>query len=230
MTETATSPEAPARKGSLVGQGLIFLAAAALSAFVVAQYASHRGEPDLPVVAEVPSFELTDRKGEAFRREDLLGEVWVVGFIFTRCSGPCPRLSGEMARLHGEPALAGLHLLSLTVDPEYDSPEVLTDYARNFGADPARWRFVTGPRGPLYELITKGFKLPAQEAPAEANMPVGESFGHSSRLVLVDREGRIRGYFESQDPVRVRELEAAAARLLDAPRYDATKGARGGAR
>jgi cytochrome oxidase Cu insertion factor (SCO1/SenC/PrrC family) len=149
-------------------------------------------------LGEVADFALTERSGEKVHRADLLGKVWVAAFGFTRCTGPCPQVSGTMARLQAE--LAGqpdVRLVSFSVDPDHDTPEVLRDYAQRFGADPHRWLFLTGPRDDVYRLILESFHLAVQQNEGEARRP-GQEVTHSTRLALVDRSGHIRGYFDGR--------------------------------
>ena len=163
------------------------------------------GAASLPVevFAEVPDFALTDQEGRPVRRADLAGRVWVAGFIFTRCGSVCPVVTERMAALQRP----GLDLVSFTVDPDYDTPGVLKEYARRHVAG-ASWRFLTGPRETLYRLIGRGFRLSVSAMPEGAPE-------HSDRLVLVDRHGRIRGAYSSGDlPAMARlrrDLEAVLA-------------------
>jgi len=188
------------RHGALAGAGAVFLAISLASA--------HRSA--LPDVGPVPAFSLTDAQGRAVTRLDLAGSVWIADFIFTRCAGQCPLLSGRMARL--QEALAGapgVQLVSFTVDPAYDTPEVLAAYARRYGADAGRWRFLTGEPQAVLALIREGFRLAiAEEGPAE------EPITHSIRLVLVDRRGRMRGSYEATDERAMARLQDDARRLL----------------
>ncbi|MEQ8763139.1 MAG: SCO family protein [Planctomycetota bacterium] len=159
---------------------------------------------------ELPSFELTERSGDAVTKETLLGAPWIAGFAFTRCSGPCPKLSGLMASL--QPRLEGtpVKLVTFSVDPEHDTPQVLQDYAKAFSAQGDRWWFLTGERENVYDLINQGFRLGVQE---NASAPVGESIAHSTRLALVDAKGQVRGFFSSESPEAVDRLVERARAL-----------------
>jgi protein SCO1/2 len=137
----------------------------------------------------------------------------VADFIFTRCGGACPAMTARMARLRRE-LPDDVRFVSFTVDPATDTPEVLARYAANFKAD-TRWRFVTGPQKDLYALSTDGFKLAAMEIPPSEQKP-GEGDGpflHSSKFVLVDRAGEIRGYYDSTDEDDMKDLRADVGRL-----------------
>jgi cytochrome oxidase Cu insertion factor (SCO1/SenC/PrrC family) len=161
----------------------------------------------------VPDFSLTERSGETVHRSDLLGKTWVAAFIFTRCAGPCAQVSGAMARLQHELANSpDVVLVSFTVDPEYDTPKVLTEYAKRYTADPKRWLFLTGKPDDVYRLIREGFKLTAQPNEGADRTP-GNEVMHDTRLAVVDRKGEIRGYFQATDPEAVAQLEAKVATI-----------------
>jgi protein SCO1/2 len=144
----------------------------------------------LPVMGEVPAFQLTGSTGQPFEKSSLDGHVWVADFFFTTCTGPCPRMSAQMRQVQNSTAnTPAVKLVSFTVDPARDTPEVLADYARRYKADPARWHFLTGDPAKLDSLARNTFKLNS----------VDGSLVHSTRFVLVDRKGRIRGYYASTD-------------------------------
>jgi protein SCO1 len=157
----------------------------------------------------VDDFALTERSGDSVRRADLLGKTWVAAFIFTRCAGPCTQVSGAMAHLqHDLAGVDGVVLVSFTVDPDYDRPEVLRAYAKRFLADPIRWLFLTGNQEEIYRLAHDSFHL-GVEKNQEPNVQPGFQVVHSTRLALVDPAGRIRGYFDGTDPADVPRLERA---------------------
>ena len=168
---------------------------------------------DLPRFGRLPEFSLQDHHGDPATLAGLKGRIWVADFIFTRCGGACPAMTARMSRLrHDVPDEVAF--VSFTVDPANDTPEVLARYAANFKSD-ARWRFVTGRRTDLYALSTDGFKLAAMEVPAAQQRP-GEGDGpflHSSKFVLVDRFGEIRGYYDSTDEDDVKKLAMDIARV-----------------
>lgn len=161
----------------------------------------------------LPPFQFTEASGEPFGREDLLGKVWVADFVFSTCQGICPRLSEGLARLQAalatRPGGERVGLLSFTVDPENDTPAVLTAYAARYGADRARWKLVTGERAAIWGLIREGFKLPVgDDGPPAPGMPVF----HSGKLVLIDAQGTVRGYFDGL----AEDAAAEEARILAA--------------
>jgi protein SCO1/2/putative membrane protein len=155
----------------------------------------------------VADFSLTERNGQVIQRQDLSGKVWVAAFIFTRCAGPCALVSNSMASLQRD--LEGakhVRLVSFTVDPEFDNSEVLRAYAERFGADPERWLFLTGKRDELYGLIRNSFLLGVERA-LDPNPQPGYEVAHSTKLVLVDPRGHIRGYFDGTDSAELSELK-----------------------
>jgi protein SCO1/2 len=178
---------------------------AALLALVACTPTRDGGPPRL---GRLPAFTLEDQDGHPATLDGLKGRIWVADFIFTRCGGACPAMTARMARLRRE-LPDEVVFVSFTVDPANDTPEVLARYAANFKADP-RWRFVTGPQKDLYALSTDGFKLAAMEIPPSQQKP-GEGDGpflHSSKFVLVDRLGEIRGYYDSEDEDDLKKLAA----------------------
>jgi cytochrome oxidase Cu insertion factor (SCO1/SenC/PrrC family) len=137
----------------------------------------------------IGDFSLTERDGQTVTNADLAGKVWVASFVFTRCTGPCPQISGTMARLQQE-LPAEVVLVTITADPDRDDADELKKYAEQFGADPERWLFLTGPRDAIRGLSEKGFHLALGEDRGEIM--------HSTKLVLVDRRGHIRGYYDGR--------------------------------
>ena len=183
--------------------GLVAVTTVLLVALVVLTLRQRRTAP-LPVLGEVPEFSLTEASGNPLRRADLAGRVWVAGFIFTHCASTCPIMSRRMSELQAQlGSREGLMLVSFSVDPQRDTPAVLTEYARQYGADRQRWLFVTGDKAQIRRLARDGFHLAAEDGTPEDDEPIL----HSTHLVLVDRHGRIRGYYDGMDA-------AALGRLL----------------
>ena len=164
-----------------------------------------RGSGDSPdglnQYGSVPDFSLTERNGSAVGLAQLRGKIWIADFIYTTCPDTCPLQTAMMAKLQeeysGKPAVM---LVSISVDPERDTPQVLSQYADRHRADATRWYFLTGQRNRIMQLIQQGFHLAVSAAPADTDS--GGMIPHSPRFVLIDKEGRIRGYYDS------RELEA----------------------
>jgi len=192
----------------LVWSGLIAVLAIVGAAGVVS-LSRRPSAGKLPVFGEVPAFVLTERSGRAVGLDDLRGRDWVADFVFTRCAGVCPRLSQSMGRLQEKLAVQSrpdLRLVSFSVDPAYDTPDVLRTYAERLGASESGWLFLTGERQALYDLIKDGFRLSV--ADAEPGGDPNELITHSDRFVLVDRGGRIRGYYHGTEEESVNRLLA----------------------
>jgi protein SCO1 len=146
----------------------------------------------------VPDFSLTERSGKRIALRDLRGKVWVADFIYTTCKDTCPLESAEMSKLQEEWSdKPDLKLVSFSVDPDHDTPQVLSSYAQNFKADANRWLFLTGEKEQISRLIQEGFRLSA--APVTESGSQDQVILHSPRLVLVDKETEIRGYYDSRD-------------------------------
>jgi protein SCO1/2 len=174
--------------------------------------AAPRAAQDLDDAAlRVGDFQLVERSGRSVTQHDLEDRVWIGSFIFTRCPLSCPRITSVMKGLQEKLAGTSVLLVSLSVDPEHDSPSVLADYANRFGADPERWWFLTGEKSSIYDLIRDRFKLTVMENPPTDDGGLGESILHSDRLALVDR-GRIVGLFDSKDPGALDDLVKQARR------------------
>jgi protein SCO1/2 len=157
----------------------------------------------------VPNFQLVNQDGQPFGSAQLLGKIWIADFIFTTCPGPCPMISTRMGELQKPLEKTDVHLVSFTVDPAKDTPEVLRGYAERLHAQLGRWDFLTGPQSTIYNLSRNGFKLAVSDGREETGTPV-----HSTRMVLVDRHGEIRGYYEATEPDGVTKLLADTNHLL----------------
>ena len=149
----------------------------------------------LAVYGRVPNATLVERSGAKVSLGDLKGSVWVADFIFTRCAGTCQVMSRKMAGLQKSLHKAGnVKLVSITVDPDFDTPEQLTDFAKLYQADDERWLFLTGGEKQIQRLATEAFKLTLMEG----TDPL-EPIIHSTRFVLVDANGNIRGYYDGME-------------------------------
>lgn len=190
---------------------------------------------DLQVFGEAPDFALIERSGQLLTKEALLGKVWIANFIFTRCTTECPVISNRMAYLQELfAAEAELRLVSISVDPEHDTPEILARYAQSFNAQPQRWLFLTGEKAAVHRLVRDGFYLGLQD-PRHSGSKKLLNFGptvalahhgthappetdplivHSGRFVLVDRHGQIRSYCDSNDEHAWRRLPRDVKFLL----------------
>lgn len=174
---------------------IVFLLAAGIWPFV--RPLAHPPPPRLPVLASLPAFELTDQRGLPFGLHDLQGRVWVASFIFTRCETVCPAITAKMKQVQDRSRQLGseFHLVSFSVDPDHDTPERLAAYARQHGASPRLWSFLTGPAEAVKAAVSDGLKISMGR---EGGGPEGVS--HGTHLVLVDRQGRVRGYYDPADP------------------------------
>ena len=163
-----------------------------------------------PRYGRVPAFSLVDQAGRPVSSEAFNGRLWIADFIFTRCAGQCPMMTMEMTRLakefQSEPSVV---LVSFTVDPRYDTPEVLARYAATSGASSDRWVLLTGEEEAIQRLCQEGFRLAmGAEGPPE------EPITHSRRLVLVDQRGVIRGYYDVGEGQALVQLRRDVRRLL----------------
>jgi protein SCO1/2 len=171
-----------------------------------------RSSDESSVIGTVPDFRFTTQDGKTLSRADLLGKVWVVDFFFTRCPGPCPVMSSRMAEISKELKKAkDVRLVSVSIDPENDTPAVLSAYAKRLNADPSRWSFLTGPKKEIDEFTTKGMLQVLATDPA--GVPT-----HSTRFLVVDRQGRIRSARKLEEPELVQKLLIDIGSLLREPK------------
>lgn len=182
-------------------------AIALLVALAAAGCKKERERPPPDIYYPVPSFSMVDHHGKPFTRDDLLGKISIADFIFTRCDTVCPVITLRMRGVQ-ERTDASVQLLSFSVDPAYDTPARLADYAVRAGADPARWRFLTGDPAEMLALVEGGFKVPMEPAPPAAIDGGTPQMLHTDYFVLIDRDGLIRGYYESSDRARIAALLA----------------------
>ncbi len=162
-------------------------------------------KPDLPMLGPIAPFKLTEHTGAAFDSSGLNGKVWVADFMFTTCPGPCPRMTSQMHQVQMALEGQGIQLVSFTVDPDHDTPEALAAYAQKFKASPGVWHFLTGAKADLNHMAKDVFKLGV----------VDGSLEHSTRFVLIDRSGQMRGYYLTSEPDAIARLIADARALLD---------------
>jgi cytochrome oxidase Cu insertion factor (SCO1/SenC/PrrC family) len=174
--------------------------------------------PESPqVFGQVTPFTLTERSGASVSREDLLGEPWVACFVFTRCTGPCPAVTGSMKKLQERLKGTRAKLVSFSVDPEFDTPEVLRAYASASGADPKRWLFLTGPTAVIDSVIRQSFLSPVER---DATQPIGQHVSHRTQLVAVDKLGRVRGFYAGETDSDL-DLLTARVKFLEREAPDA---------
>jgi protein SCO1/2 len=208
------------------GIGLLLLLGMLALVALLAGYHSHRGRvtaEQLPVYNAIPDFSLTNQTGSRVTLGTFKGGPWVADIIFTRCPGPCARMTGQMKEL--QDALAtdtSARLVSLTTDPDFDAPPVLEKYAHRFGADTNRWTFLTGTKAEIGNLALNGLKLGRQEVKPEERTSPNDLWVHSTIFVVVDKQARLRGVFETggedvEWPVQKQKILAAVKQLEREP-------------
>ena len=159
----------------------------------------------LSILTQLPQFTLVERSGKPLGLEDLRGKVWIADFIFTRCPGPCPLMTSRMARLQNSlEGKSDVRLVSFSVDPENDTPEELTKYANQYHADSQHWFFFTGEKSAIHQLAKNGFLVGG----------VDDVMMHSTRFILVDRQARVRGYYDSNEEESLQKLIKDVETLL----------------
>jgi len=152
----------------------------------------------LPVLGQIASFTLTNQNGQVETLAGLSNHVWVADIIFTRCAGPCPRMTGQMKLLQDLlPPTSGAKLVTLTTDPDNDTPAVMKKYGERFNADFNRWKFLTGTTTEIAGLASGSLKLGAVPVKLEDQKSVADLFIHTTIFVIVDKHARLRGVFET---------------------------------
>lgn len=162
----------------------------------------------LPILYDVPPFALIDQNAKPVTLDTFKGKVWVVDFLYTKCSDECPLMTSKMKRI--QDALKGsdhIFFVSVTTDPKNDKPKKLKAYAKTHKVNENNWLFLTGPKKAIVDLSVNGFKLTASET----------SVAHTGKFALVDSVGRIRGYYESTDPKAMTKLTADIKGLTSEP-------------
>lgn len=184
---------------------LTALAVVLAVAFTVLTFIREVKNPPLPVLGQVGNFVLTDANGEDFPLKRLEGKAWVADFFFTTCGDICPVMSQNMASLSRSfEQLDGLKFVSITVNPEFDSPEKLKAYAEQFVKGKNNWYFLTGSRDTIKKLLVEDFKL------GDINEPIF----HSPHFTLMDNKGFIRGYYDGTSKQDIQKLFKDASRLI----------------
>lgn len=188
---------------------LIPIATAAILLWLRHAQVQHLAARAITEYGSVPEFQLVNESGQPFGSADLRGKIWIADFIYSTCPGPCPMISTRMSELQKPLAKTDVQLVSFSVDPEKDTPEVLRSYADHLEADHARWHFLTGPKNAVYSLIRDGFKLAVVDPGTASPQLI-----HSTRVALVDRHGTIRGYYDATEADAVTKLLADTSHLL----------------
>ncbi|MFT5239062.1 MAG: protein SCO1/2 [Candidatus Promineifilaceae bacterium] len=156
----------------------------------------------------VPAFTLTNANAQAFGLQNLTGKVWVADFVFTTCATTCPIMMEQTSKLQKAlPSKSGLTFVSISINPTYDTPAVLKDFAQKHRANHKNWQFLTGPIEDIKRLSVEGLKIGSPEEP----------LNHSTHFVLVDRRANIRGYYDATDDDAMAKLKKDARYLLENP-------------
>jgi len=153
-----------------------------------------------PVLSELPAYSLVDADGNPFGSENLRGQVYIASFFFTSCRSICPAIMHGVFRLQdgfAQRGIGGIRLVSISVDPGHDTPEVLKEYGKTLGVDPARWTLLTGDPEAVRKLVVDGFKTPLDKPPPGGAEPM--DIAHTGKLVLVDGTGHVRGYYDTTE-------------------------------
>jgi len=186
----------PNQKIAIIAIAAIVLVLGITATFVIIEAQNSRS--DLPVLGVVPDFKLTASTGLDFGSKEMKGNICVVDFFFTSCEGPCPIMADQMSTLYK--ALAGsgkIQFISISVDPDRDRLQVLQEYARRQNVTDDRWVFLRGDKTEIKWLSEDVFKLAADDLPAT----------HSTKFVLVDDQGQIRGYYSGTDQTSINILK-----------------------
>jgi len=205
-----------------MGVGFVLLILALSLAFLLVKAESRAAQP-LPIYAQISDFSLTNENNSPVSLADLRGHVWIADIIFTRCPGPCIRMTRQMKELQDAlPKDAQTKLISLTTDPDYDTPAVLKTYGERNGADDNRWTFLTGTKKQINNLAVDSLKLSAVEKKPEDRVSPEDLWVHSTILVLVDKQARLRGIYQTGGddvdwPTEKQKLLAAAKQLEREP-------------
>jgi len=204
-------------KDSMGGRVRTLTAAGLGLALALVLWAALRRPAQAPALLHygtVPAFQLTGMDAKPFDSRGLDGKVWAASFVFTQCRNSCPMLEAQMRRLSQSlPAGPAFALVSITVDPERDTPKALAAYAKKMGLTDPRWAFLTGPKPVLKALIQGGFHLAAEPGERDSDARKAPDILHSSKIVLVDKHGDIRGYYDGLLAASVEAVRNDAARL-----------------
>ena len=173
-----------------------------------------RGEP-LPKLTQVTDFSLVNHEGKPFTQAALEGTVWITAFLFTRCPTVCPRIMKQLVQMQATVKNKEIpaKFLCFSVDPEFDTPKVLTAFGERHGVDFSRWVFLTGDSSAIQKIVTDGFKVGLEGSIDTSKDHLGIT--HGSHLVLVDKARFVRGYYRSSEEPKTREMLLHAAQLAE---------------
>jgi protein SCO1 len=199
--------ESPSRKVTFLVWGAIVLTSVCIVVAFIVQRIQQQSTVALRPLSQVAPFTLTNQHGQPVTLTNLLGQVWVADIIFTRCAGPCPQMTRTMREVQDAVSRKSpVKFVTLTTDPDYDTPAVLKHYAKEAGADPARWLFLTGAKDEIARLAINSLKLTAIEKAPETRESAADLFIHSTIFVLVDKQGAVQAAFDRDDPHFQRSL------------------------
>lgn len=189
---------------------LFFVGLVAMPILAVGIFFLLRGRVQEKSWGVVPNLTLTERSGKRFTLGALQGKIWVASFLFTRCTGQCPLMTAQMSRLQGDLLpYSQVRLVSFTVDPEHDTPRRLASYADQWGANPEKWLFLRASKDELKRLLNESFRLTG------ASQASKDDIDHSSKFAIVDRWGKIRGYYDGTLEKAVPEIVSHVKKLLN---------------
>jgi protein SCO1/2 len=161
------------------------------------------------VLFDAPEFSLTDQNGRTVSNRDLRGHVWICDFIFIHCAGPCPLMSQDVVGMEKTITDPSVRFVSFTVDPEHDTPAALKQYAEGFGGDESRWSLLTGTHEQMF-AVADAMHMTAKAATA------ADPVMHDVHFLLIDAQGKVRDYYNSYDPARMKRLPIDTAALIAA--------------
>ncbi len=193
--------------------GFLFLVSAVIVGAFIWTKLQARGKP-LLIYSQIDHFSLTNQHNEIVSSEKLHGKIWIADVIFTRCPLQCARMTKRFEQLQEAlPKDNSVQLISITADPQFDTPEVLKNYAQQYGADQSRWWFLTGPKSEINRVVVSGLKLVIYEKKPEEREVPADLFLHSTKFVLVDGQGRVRGWFNGESEESKGEILRAVKTL-----------------
>ena len=182
----------------MLSTGVLLVILTLLLAYLLTALQSRVSHHPLPVIGVVNDFTLTNQLDAAVTLADLRGHVWIADIIFSRCPGPCLKMTRQLKELQDAlPATSQARLVTLTTDPDFDTPPVLAKYAGRFNTDTNRWLFLTGTKKEIGTLGSSSLKLTSVEVKPDERKSENDLFIHSTIFVVVDKQARLRGVFET---------------------------------
>lgn len=217
MSNTKSKPQS--LKPFFIGLALLsVLTAILMGLFIVKKQQAASATAPNPLI-QLPRFNLTDKNGKSFSSEQLIGKVWIANFVFTRCQGPCPMITLQMAKTENKLKQTAdwdqIRLVSFTVDPDYDTPKVLSEHSQRASVATPNWIWLTGERAPMWNLINNGFKVMVGTNDIVGDDPGHGLITHSTKFILVDRKLRTRGYYNALDADDITRLYKDLQIVLD---------------